>query len=42
MNEEDKPAFWEKALAFLLAVVAIGCALVLVKMGVVGLLGICK
>lgn len=42
MNEDDKPAFWEKAVAFLLAVVAIGCALVLVKLGVAGLMGICR
>ena len=42
MNEDDKPAFWEKAVAFLLAVVAIGCSLMLVKLGMAGLMGICR
>ena len=42
MNEDDKPAFWEKAVAFLLSVIAIGCALMLVKLGVAGLMGICR
>jgi len=42
MNEDDKPAFWEKAVAFLLSVVAMAAALVLVKLGVAGLMGICR
>ena len=42
MNEDDKPAFWEQAVAFLLSVIAIGCALMLVKLGVAGLMEICR
>ena len=42
MNQDDEPAFWEKAAAFVLAMLAIACSLALVKLGVVGLMGICK
>ena len=42
MNQDDEPAFWEKAAAFVLALLAIGCALALVKLGANGLMGICK
>lgn len=42
MIEEDKPTFWDKLAVFVLACAAVGASVTLVKLGLIGLMGICK
>ncbi len=42
MNQEDKPTFWEKLLVFVLVCAAVAGAFSLVKLGLIGLMGVCK
>ncbi len=42
MNEQDKPTFWEKLAAFVLTCLVVAGAVTLVRMGLVGVMGVCK
>lgn len=42
MIEEDKPSFWDKVVAFVLAVLGFGVAVTVVQLGIVGVLQICR
>ena len=42
MIEQDKPTFWEKVVAFVLACLLVAGGVSLVQLGLVGLLRICR